>query len=177
MKCPIIKSCLRIKLNGPPLSIFNPVPILKLWLESGHQYAKTITNKKLVIERIRNRDKKIYTSKSFDWNAYLSAIFCNCGDFAKIFAQNCNKKNQELLRKIGWKNPATSDGQNKKLVIERIRNRDKKTYTSKFFIEMLIYWQFSAIVAISPKYLHKIAVKKIKNFWGKYDEKIQELFA
>mgnify|MGYP004357971689 CR=1 FL=1 len=66
MKLPIIKSRLRIKLNGPPLSIFNPVPIRKLWLESGHQYAKTITNKKLVIERIRNRDKKTHTSKSFD---------------------------------------------------------------------------------------------------------------
>ena len=66
MKLSIIKSRLRIKLNGPPLSIFNPVPIRKLWLENGHQFAKTITNKKLVIGQIRNRDKKTYTSKIFD---------------------------------------------------------------------------------------------------------------
>ena len=71
MKLPIIKARLRTKLNGPPLSIFNPVPIRKLWLEFGHQYAQTVTNKKLVIERIRKRDKKTYTSKIFNWNAYL----------------------------------------------------------------------------------------------------------
>ena len=66
MKLPIIKDRLRTKLNGPPLSIFNPVPIRKLWLEFGHQYAQTVTNKKLVIERIRKRDKKTYTSKIFN---------------------------------------------------------------------------------------------------------------
>ena len=66
MKLPIIKARLRTKLNGPPLSIFNPVPIRKFWLEFGHQYAQTVTNKKLVIERIRKRDKKTYTSKIFN---------------------------------------------------------------------------------------------------------------
>jgi len=66
MKLPIIKARLRIKINGPPLSMFNPIPVRKLWLEKGHQYATTVTEKKLVIDRIRREDKKKYTSKIFD---------------------------------------------------------------------------------------------------------------
>ena len=36
MKLPIIKARLITKRNGPPLSLFNPVPVRKLWLENGH---------------------------------------------------------------------------------------------------------------------------------------------
>ena len=62
MKLPIIKARLRTKINGPPLSMFNPAPVRKLWLERGHQYADTVTKRKLVIERIRVNDRKKYTS-------------------------------------------------------------------------------------------------------------------
>ena len=66
MKIPIIKARLRVKINGPPLSMFNPAPVRKLWLENGHQYAETVTKKKLVIDRIRVDDRKKYTSKIFN---------------------------------------------------------------------------------------------------------------
>ena len=64
MDLPMIRARLRIKINGPPLSKFNPVPIRKKWIQKGHQYAETITMKKVVIDRIRAKDES-YTSKIF----------------------------------------------------------------------------------------------------------------
>ena len=52
MQLPMIKSRLRIKVNGPPTSMFQPQPVRKMWLHKGHQYAETATKKKLVIDRI-----------------------------------------------------------------------------------------------------------------------------
>ena len=66
MKLPMIKSRLRIKINGPPTSMFKPKAVRHLWLKEGHQYAETATQKKLVINRIRKKDKEKYTSKIFD---------------------------------------------------------------------------------------------------------------
>ena len=66
MKIPFIKVCLRTKLNGPPLSLFNPMQVRKRWLENGHQYAAIVTEQKLVIQRIRVSDKKKYTNKIFE---------------------------------------------------------------------------------------------------------------
>ena len=59
MKLPMIKARLRIKSNGPPA-------IRDMWLKNGHQYAETVTEKKVVINRIRKDDKTNYTSKIFD---------------------------------------------------------------------------------------------------------------
>ena len=66
MKLPMIKARLRIKTNGPPTSMFKPKAVRELWLKNGHQYAKTATQNKVVIERIRNEDREKYTSKIFD---------------------------------------------------------------------------------------------------------------
>ena len=66
MQLPMIKARLRIKVNGPPTSMFQPQPVRKMWLHNGHQYAETATKKKLVINRIRKQDKENYTSKIFN---------------------------------------------------------------------------------------------------------------
>ena len=66
MQLPIIKARLRIKINGPPTSMFKPAAVRDAWLKNGHQYATTITEKKLVINRIRKEDMENYTSKIFD---------------------------------------------------------------------------------------------------------------
>jgi len=66
MKIPNIKARLRTKPNGPPLSLFNPMQVRKRWLENGHQYAATVTEQKLFIQRIRVSDKKNYTRKKFE---------------------------------------------------------------------------------------------------------------
>ena len=66
MQLPMIKARLRIKVNGPPTSMFQPKPIRQMWLRKGHQYAETATKKKLVINRIRKEAKENYTSKIFD---------------------------------------------------------------------------------------------------------------
>jgi len=66
MKLPIIKARLRTKSNGPPLTMFNPKPIRKLWIAKGHQYAETISKRSLVLDRIRTEAKKKYNSKIFD---------------------------------------------------------------------------------------------------------------
>ena len=62
----MIKARLRIKINGPPISMFKPKPVRELWLRRGHQYAATATEKKVVIQRVRKEDKEKYTSKIFD---------------------------------------------------------------------------------------------------------------
>jgi len=66
MELPMIRARLRIKVNGPPQSKFKPASIPKLWLTQGHQYAETITQKKLVIDRIRSKADTKYISKIFD---------------------------------------------------------------------------------------------------------------
>ena len=42
----------RIKINSPPLSKFNPEPVRKYWLKKGHQLCDTISENKIVIDRI-----------------------------------------------------------------------------------------------------------------------------
>ena len=66
MQLPMIKARLRIKINGPPSSMFKPAAVREVWLKNGHQYAATITEKKVIIDRIRKEDKEKYTSKIFD---------------------------------------------------------------------------------------------------------------
>jgi len=65
MKLPMVSARLRIHQNGPPLSKFNPLPVRQLWLRKGHQMAATVAEKKLVIERIKQKDAE-YTSHIFD---------------------------------------------------------------------------------------------------------------
>ena len=55
----------RIKINSPPLSKFNPVPVRKHWLKNGHQLCETISKNKIVISRIRKEDES-YTSQIFN---------------------------------------------------------------------------------------------------------------
>ena len=67
MGIPMIQARLRIKINGPPLSMFNAADVRKewnQWIKKGHQYAESITKKKLVLQRIR-KEAKEYTSKIF----------------------------------------------------------------------------------------------------------------
>ena len=70
MELPIIQARLRIKTNEPPRSLFNPKPVRILWPQNGHQSAATSTMKKFVIERIRQQNKQIYTSKIFKWTLH-----------------------------------------------------------------------------------------------------------
>ena len=65
MKLPIIQARLRIKINGPPLSIFDPRDVRRYWIQQGHEVAQTLKEKKLVIDRIRKLDAEKYTSKIF----------------------------------------------------------------------------------------------------------------
>ena len=65
MKDEIILTRIRVKCNGPPLSMFNPKQVQQLWLKYGHQYAKKISDRAVVIERIRFNDRKSYKSKIF----------------------------------------------------------------------------------------------------------------
>ena len=66
MQLPMIKAKLLIKINGPPTSMFKPAAVREAWLKDGHQYATTITETKVVIDRIRKEDKNKHTSKIFD---------------------------------------------------------------------------------------------------------------
>ena len=65
MKGEIVLTRIRSKCNGPPLSMFNPKPVRKLWLQHGHKYAQKVSDRALVIERIRTHDRKVYRSKIF----------------------------------------------------------------------------------------------------------------
>ena len=53
--------------NGPPLSMFKPLPVRKLWLMNGHKYAEKVKSmeKSIVLERRRADDAKNYKSKIF----------------------------------------------------------------------------------------------------------------
>jgi len=66
MKLPMITARLRVKVNGPPLSLFNPKPIRQYWIGNKRQLAQTVTERKLVIERIRKDEQSAYTSKIFN---------------------------------------------------------------------------------------------------------------
>ena len=66
MELPMISARLRVKANGPPLSKFKPKEVRDLWISKGHQYAQTVTEKKLVIDRIRQGDKETWNSKFFN---------------------------------------------------------------------------------------------------------------
>ena len=94
MKLPMVVARLRIKINGPPLSKFNPKAIRNAWIAKGHQYAETATKNKVVIERIRDcesvtnklktkpLERKIKSHVAFLWSPrkkaaeyYTSKIF------------------------------------------------------------------------------------------------------
>ena len=66
MALEMVRARLRVSLNGPPLSMFNPVPIRKVWIEKGHEFAETKSGKRLVLNRIHEEDRQKYTSKIFD---------------------------------------------------------------------------------------------------------------
>ena len=53
--------------NRPPLSMFKPLPVRKLWLMNGHKYAEKVKSmeKSIVLERRRADDAKNYKSKIF----------------------------------------------------------------------------------------------------------------
>ena len=53
---PMIRAMLRVKINGLPLSKFHLKEIQQRWMSKGHQYEATVTEKKLVIDRIRKED-------------------------------------------------------------------------------------------------------------------------
>ena len=62
----MIQARLRIKINSPPLSKFNLIPVRKYWIMKGHQLAETISERKLVIERIKKEEEAKYDCKIFD---------------------------------------------------------------------------------------------------------------
>ena len=64
MKIPMMRSRLRIKENGPSISIFNPGTVRRQWISEGHKYAQKVSERDLVIERIRKPDEE-YNSKIF----------------------------------------------------------------------------------------------------------------
>ena len=66
MKLEMVRARLCVSINGPPLSIFNPAPIRKVWIEKGHEYAETASGKRLILDRIQREDRKKYTSKIFN---------------------------------------------------------------------------------------------------------------
>ena len=57
MKLPMITTRLRVHHNSPPLTLFNPIPVRQKWLQNGHQTARTVTQKKLVINSVRKKEK------------------------------------------------------------------------------------------------------------------------
>ena len=63
MKDEMVLTRIRVKCNGPSLSMFNPKQVRKLWLKYAHQYAKKISDRAVVIERIRFNHRKSYKSK------------------------------------------------------------------------------------------------------------------
>ena len=69
---------IRSKCNGPPLSIFKPEPVRKLWLKYSHKYEQKISDRALVIERIRSHDREIYRSKIF-----LKIVNSSAGNWTK----------------------------------------------------------------------------------------------
>ena len=62
----MIKERLRIKVNGPPTSMFQPQPVRKMWLHKGHHMHLLILTNTLHLIRIREQDKEYYTSKIFN---------------------------------------------------------------------------------------------------------------
>ena len=64
MQLSIMRARPRICINSPPLSLFNPEPVRVYCLENGHQLARTISEKRLVLQRIRKEESpyncKIY---------------------------------------------------------------------------------------------------------------------
>ena len=46
MSLPVVLARIRIKENGPPVSLFKPAEIRQLWVQKGHQYAGTESRKK-----------------------------------------------------------------------------------------------------------------------------------
>ena len=58
MQLPVIKARIRIKINGLETSVFKPAAVREVWLKHGHQYAATITETNVVIDRIRKEDKQ-----------------------------------------------------------------------------------------------------------------------
>ena len=79
MKLPIIQARLRIKINGPPLSIFDPRDVRRYWIQQGHEVAQTLKEKKLVIDRIRKLDAE-NTPPKFSNNHF-------CGQFVRTNRQ------------------------------------------------------------------------------------------
>ena len=47
MGIPMIQSCLRIYINGPPLTKFNAQDVRKEWIKNGHKHAEKISKKNL----------------------------------------------------------------------------------------------------------------------------------
>ena len=113
----MIKSRLRIKVNGPPTSMFQPQPVRKMWLHKGHQYAETATKKKLVIDRIRKQDKENYTSKIFDWDEKLWKYMT----LLKIYKKTWQEKN---CRNTFWQ---------EKLIISRRKKSAAPGLSNAFF--------------------------------------------
>ena len=63
----VTRARVRIQENGPPLSMFKPLPVRKLWLREGHKNAEKVKSmeKSVVLERRRKDDAKNYKSKIF----------------------------------------------------------------------------------------------------------------
>ena len=61
----MIQARLRIKINSPPLSKFNPTPDRKYWIMKGHYLAEIVSKSKVVIDRIKKEEVE-YDCKIFD---------------------------------------------------------------------------------------------------------------
>ena len=65
MSIKMVQARLRIKINSPALSNFNPIPVRKYWILKGHQLAETDSQNRVVINRIKKQEAE-YNCRIFD---------------------------------------------------------------------------------------------------------------
>ena len=67
MKLPMILARNRAGANGPPIHLFEPIPVLKYWKKNHHRLAlkakKSVPSR--VLARIQREEEKTYTSKIY----------------------------------------------------------------------------------------------------------------
>ena len=51
MSLKVVSARLRIKINGPPLTLFIPCGVRNLWLNKGHEFAETVYKQSIVLDR------------------------------------------------------------------------------------------------------------------------------
>ena len=63
------KARIRVGSNGPPLHLFNPIPVREYWIQNQHKVAEMTKSRKSedsqVIKSVRRQTEEKYTSKMF----------------------------------------------------------------------------------------------------------------